>query len=418
MVKPGYMQTEIGEIPEDWDCTIWENVGEGFYSGATPYRAIKKYYSGDIKWVSSGELNYNVIFETIEHISDEARIKTNLKIHPANTFLMAITGLEAAGTRGSCAILGVPATTNQSCMAVYGTQKLDVKYLFYFYSKNGNELAFKFCQGTKQQSYTASIVRKLPIILPPLVEQKRIAEALSDVDDLISSLEKLIAKKKAVKQGAMQKLLTGKKRLSCFDGEWVDCRIGAMGEFYSGLSGKSKNDFDRGDAHFITFLNVLSNIKIDTSILASVNVKENESQNAVQKGDLFFNTSSETPEEVGMCAVLDEELENTYLNSFCFGFRLNDDTHNPLFLSYYLNSSIGRKIMSVLAQGATRYNLSKNNFAETVIRLPSKEEQTAIASILSDMDNEIEALEQKLAKIRQVKQGMMQQLLTGKNRLV
>ena len=274
------------------------------------------------------------------------------------------------------------------------------------------------CTYTTRALTNGKQLSAISIPVPPISEQERIAETLSDVDDLISSLEKLIAKKKAVKQGAMQELLTGKKRLPCFDWDWVDCRIGAMGEFYNGLSGKSKNDFDRGDAHFITFLNVLSNIKIDTSILASVDVKENESQNAVQKGDLFFNTSSETPEEVGMCAVLDEELENTYLNSFCFGFRLNDDTHNPLFLSYYLNSSIGRKIMSVLAQGATRYNLSKNNFVETVIRLPSKEEQTAIASILSDMDNEIDALEQKLVKTRQIKQGMMQQLLTGKIRLV
>ena len=159
-------------------------------------------------------------------------------------------------------------------------------------------------------------------------------------------------------------------------------------------------------------------MKIDISILASVDVKENEFQNVVKKGDLFFNTSSETPEEVGMCAVLDEELDNTYLNSFCFGFRLNDDTHAPLFLSYYLNGSIGRKIMSVLAQGATRYNLSKSNFAETVIKLPSKEEQTAIASILSDMDSEIEALEEKLEKTCQIKQGMMQELLTGRIRLV
>ena len=417
MVKPGYKQTELGIIPEDWDYTVWENAGSGFSSGATPYRGIKRYYSGNVKWVSSGELNYNVINETLEHISDEAKTKTNLKLHPANTFLMAITGLEAAGTRGSCAILGVPATTNQSCMAVYETDRLNIRYLFYFYSKNGDDLAFKYCQGTKQQSYTAAIVKKLPIILPPVSEQKRIAEALSDVDSMISSLEKLIAKKKGVKQGVMQELLTGKKRLPGFDGEWDDYTIGKMGEFYSGLSGKSKKDFDCGDAYYITFLNVLSNVKIDTSILASVDVRENESQNIVRKGDLFFNTSSETPEEVGMCAVLDEELENTYLNSFCFGFRLFDDAHNPLFLSYYLNSSIGRKIMSILAQGATRYNLSKNNFAETVIKLPTKEEQTAIASILSDMDNEIETLEQKLEKTRQIKQGMMQQLLTGKIRL-
>lgn len=418
MVKQGYKQTEIGVIPEDWEVKIWSDVATGFSAGATPYRAIADYYKGNVKWVTSGELNYNTIYDTLEHISEEAKRKTNLKTHPKGTFLMAITGLEAAGTRGSCAILGCEATTNQSCMAIYESPELNIKYLYHYYVRNGNELAFKFCQGTKQQSYTASIVKTLPIILPKLHEQQKIAEVLSDTDDLISSLEKLIAKKKAVKRGTMQELLTGKKRLPGFDGEWENCIIGKMGTFYSGLSGKSKQDFGCGTARFITFLNVLSNVKIDTSILEFVDIKENKSQNAVQKGDLFFNTSSETPEEVGMCAVLTEELNNTYLNSFCFGFRLNDDSQNPLFLSYYLNSSIGRKIMNVLAQGATRYNLSKNNFAETVIKLPSKDEQTAIASILSDMDSEIESLEQKLEKYRQVKQGMMQQLLTGKIRLV
>ena len=418
MVKEGYINTELGTIPQDWEYTTWECAGSGFTSGATPYRAIKSYYNGNIKWVSSGELNYNVIYDTIEHISEEARQKTNLKLHPSNTFLMAITGLEAAGTRGSCAILGSTATTNQSCMAVYGTEKLDIKYLYHFYVKYGNELAFRYCQGTKQQSYTAQIVKKLPIVLPDFCEQQRIAEALSDMDNLISSLEKVIEKKKAIKKGAMQELLTGKKRLSGFSGAWKEFCIGKIGEFYGGLSGKTKNDFNCGNAHYITFLNVLSNVKIDTSILASVNVKETENQNAVKKGDLFFNTSSETPEEVGMCAVLDEEIENTYLNSFCFGFRMKNDEHNPIFLSYYLNSSIGRKIMSTLAQGATRYNLSKNNFAETIIELPTKEEQTAIASILSDMDAEITALEQKLTKCQKLKQGMMQQLLTGKIRLI
>lgn len=259
------------------------------------------------------------------------------------------------------------------------------------------------CTYTTRALTNGKQLSTISIPVPPLAEQERIAEALSDVDSMIFSLEKLIAKKKAVKQGAMRELLTGKKRLSGFNEEWAGYRIGDMGEFYSGLSGKSKKDFDCGVAHFITFLNVLSHVKIDTSILASVDVKENEFQNAVQKGDLFFNTSSETPEEVGMCAVLDEEIDNTYLNSFCFGFRLNNDNHSPLFLSYYFNSSIGRKIMSVLAQGATKYNLSKNNFAETVIKLPIKEEQISIASILSDMDNEIEILEQKLAKNRQLK---------------
>ncbi len=418
LVPEGYKQTEVGVIPKDWTCDVWGNVFKGFSSGATPYRAIDRYYKGNIKWVSSGELNYNTILETIEHISEEAMQKANLTIHPAGTFLMAITGLEASGTRGSCAILGCDATTNQSCMALYGTDKVNVNYLRHYYVMNGDDLAFKFCQGTKQQSYTAKIVKRLPIAYPPLPEQEAITKMLSDADTLISSLEKLILKKKAIKQGTMQQLLSGKKRLPGFSGEWVEMRVGDFGDFYGGLSGKTKNDFGCGSATYITFLNVLSNVWIDISILEKVNVKESENQNQVQIGDLFFNTSSETPEEVGKCSVLLADLPNTYLNSFCFGFRLNTSEVNPLFLPFYFNSDEGRKIMRVLAQGATRYNLSKNNFADTVITLPEYTEQNDIADILSDMDTEIKTLQKKLSKVRNIKQGMMQELITGRIRLI
>ena len=165
-------------------------------------------------------------------------------------------------------------------------------------------------------------------------------------------------------------------------------------------------------------MNVLLNTIIDTTILESVDVDENEMQNIVHYGDLFFNTSSETPEEVGMCSVLLSDLKNTYLNSFCFGFRLIDSEVSGLFLSYYFNSNYGRKIMTLLAQGATRYNLSKTYFNDILIKIPNLSEQTAIASILSDMDTEIDALTAKLNKLRNIKQGMMSELLTGHIRLV
>ena len=127
---------------------------------------------------------------------------------------MAITGLEAAGTRGACGFVGSPAATNQSCMAVYPTDRLLAKYLYHYYIYRGEELAFKYCQGTKQQSYTAKLVKKLPIDLPPMVsEQAAIAAVLSDMDAEISALEQRRAKTKDIKQAMMQELLTGKTRL-------------------------------------------------------------------------------------------------------------------------------------------------------------------------------------------------------------
>lgn len=405
--------------PNGWNIGKWSDVLSGFTSGATPYRGKPDYYRGSVKWVSSGELNYNYITDTIEHITEKAKVDTSLTVHPAGTFLMAITGLEAEGTRGSCAILATEATTNQSCMAIYATNKMDIEFLFHYYIRNGNSLAFEYCQGTKQQSYTAKIVRELPIMYPEsLPEQRAIAAALSDTDAYITVLEKLIAKKRAIKQGAMQELLTGKRRLPGFKGEWVEKRIGDIGYSYSGLTGKRKEHFGIGNAQYITFLNVLLNTVIDINILENVNVGDKENQNSVQCGDLFFNTSSETPEEVGMCAVLTEQVDSTYLNSFCFGFRLSDKEIDGLYLSYYFNSNEGRKIMTLLAQGATRYNLSKTHFNDAVLLLPSKAEQTAIAIVLSDMDADIDALTAKLEKARRIKQGMMSELLTGRIRLI
>jgi type I restriction enzyme S subunit len=217
----------------------------------------------------------------------------------------------------------------------------------------------------------------------------------------------------------MQELLTGKKRLPGFSGEWEMKKLGDLGKTFGGLTGKTKSDFGDGNGRFITFMNVMSNVVIESTTFEKVRIDPSENQNRVLKGDLLFNGSSETPEEVAMCSLLDTSIPNLYLNSFCFGFRLfREGELVGLYLAYLLRSPSGRELMSLLAQGSTRYNISKGEFLKTSLLLPSYREQIAIGEVLSDMDAEIEALETKLTKARQVKQGMMQELLTGKTRLV
>ncbi|MGQ2965201.1 restriction endonuclease subunit S [Methylophilus sp.] len=219
-IKKGAMQellTGKKRLPGfsgEWQRKVWGDVILSCSSGATPYRGRPDFYDGNIKWITSGELNYREINDTVEHISEDAVNKTNLKTHPKGTFLMAITGLEAAGTRGSCGIVGSPATTNQSCMAVYPSSELLTKYLFHYYIFKGDELALKYCQGTKQQSYTAKLIRILPIELPPTIdEQSVIADTLSDMDAEIDLLEVKLSKAHRIKRGMMQELLTGRIRL-------------------------------------------------------------------------------------------------------------------------------------------------------------------------------------------------------------
>lgn len=198
----------------EWrDMTLGQLI-ESCSSGATPYRGRPDFYRGHIKWITSGELEYRQIMDTKEHISEEAVQKANLKLHPPGTFLMAITGLEAEGTRGSCGIVGAEAATNQSCMAIYPNHELHSEYLFHYYVLRGKSLALQYCQGTKQQSYTAKTVRLLPICLPvDTNEQTAIAAVLSDMDAEIAALELRREKAEQIKQGMMQQLLTGRIRL-------------------------------------------------------------------------------------------------------------------------------------------------------------------------------------------------------------
>jgi type I restriction enzyme S subunit len=207
-------QTHLPGFSGKWNERPLGEVITHCFSGATPYRGRPDLYGGDIRWITSGELNYNVITDTTEKISRDAVAITSLKILPKGTFLMAITGLEAEGSRGSCGIVGEPSTTNQSCMAIFPTDDLLTDYLFHYYIFRGKALALQYCQGTKQQSYTAKLVKLLPITLPPTVdEQRAIATVLFDMDAEIAALEARRDKTKDVKQGMMQELLTGRIRL-------------------------------------------------------------------------------------------------------------------------------------------------------------------------------------------------------------
>ncbi|WP_332259080.1 restriction endonuclease subunit S [Helicobacter pylori] len=210
----------------------------------------------------------------------------------------------------------------------------------------------------------------LLIPIPPLNEQIAIANILSDVDRYLYSLDALILKKESVKKALSFELLSQRKRLKGFNQAWQKVRLGNIGITISGLVGKTKQDFINGNAKYITFLNVLNNVIIDTSILENVKIYPNEKQNSFKKYDLFFNTSSETPKEVGMCAVLLDDIDQVFLNSFCFGFRIFDKAVDSLFLSYLINSEIGRKAFENLAQGSTRYNLSKSGFNNVCLFLP------------------------------------------------
>ena len=194
---------------------------------------------------------------------------------------------------------------------------------------------------------------------------------------------------------------------------WKEKKIGELGFTYAGLSGKTQKDFGKGKP-YIPFMNIMANGKIDPKFLNYVDVLENEHQNAVQKGDLFFTTSSETPEEVGMTSVLLDDIGECYLNSFCFGFRLNNyDDLIPDYAPYLFRGNEVRKQIINLGQGYTRFNLPKTELLKKLtLNLPSLPEQQKTSEILTSVDTIIEKTQAAITKYKAIKQGMLHDLFT------
>ena len=403
-VKAGYKQTEVGVIPEDWNVGY---VGDSFnvrnqlrlpisqsarerMAGAYPYYGA----TGVQGWINEYRVEgvYALIGEDGDHF-------LKWRIQPMT---LLVSG---------------KFNVNNHAHLIQGSSNL-TEWFYWFFS-NRDITNYLTRQGAGRFKLSKAALIQLPCALPSPLEQRAITTALSDVDALLAAQEKLIAKKRDIKQAAMQQLLTGKQRLPGFSEKWEVMRMKSLGNTYGGLTGKTKVDFGHGRAQYIPFMNVMTDTVIDVDWLELVDVSSNEVQNLTQKGDLFFNGSSETPEEVGFCSVLLQDVPNLYLNSFCFGFRFNSDAKvNGLFFAYWFRSVKGREKMAVLAQGATRYNIAKSAFLKLELPQPPEEEQAAIATVLSDMDADLAALEQQRDKTRALKQGMMQALLTGRIRLV
>lgn len=268
------------------------------------------------------------------------------------------------------------------------------------------------CTGTSYPAINSSDLGKIKISIPTLPEQQKIATFLSAVDkklQLLSRKKELLEK---YKKGVMQQIFSGKLRFKDEFGQdyadWEEKRLGDVGDTFNGLTGKTKENFGIGKP-YIQYMQIFASSKIDVSKCGLVQIDEFENQQRVQYGDVFFTTSSETPNEIGTCSVLLEEIEEMYLNSFCFGFRPNSlEQLVPDFASYLFRNENFRKKIVKLAQGSTRYNMSKVQLLKLKVKLPSTPEQQKIATFLSALDSKIEGVDSQIAKTQSFKKGLLQ----------
>ena len=257
---------------------------------------------------------------------------------------------------------------------------------------------------------------KIPLQIPTRNEQNRIAEALSTIDELITILEKQISKKAVTKQGAMQELLTGKKRLPGFSGEWTAHRLSDLGAFIKG-SGISRAESNTGRIPAVRYGELYTTHQnYVTHFVSHISKEVATKAKQVYKGDILFAASGETKEEIGKCAaIIDDNI--VYAGGDILILRPHEP-HNPVFMGTLLNTAEVCRQRAEKGQGDAVVHIHADSLGSIKIKIPEIKEQDAIAEILLGMDKEIEMLEMKLEKYRQLKQGMMQQLLTGKIRLV
>ena len=234
--------------------------------------------------------------------------------------------------------------------------------------------------GTKMPRADWKLVSKTVFSIPSNIsEQAAIGTYFTALDSLITLHQRECISFTA---RAGRRILTANKKRNT--SSWEQRKLGEVGETYTGLSGKSKDDFGHGSGKFITYMNVFSNPVASSNMTEAIEI--DDSQNKVQFGDVLFTTSSETPDEVGMSSVWLENAENTYLNSFCFGYRPTTE-YNPYYLAYMLRSSSMRKKITFLAQGISRYNISKNKMMDIEMPIPSIDEQKQIGEYFRNLDN-------------------------------
>lgn len=254
------------------------------------------------------------------------------------------------------------------------------------------------------------------LVEPSAYEQQKIAEILATCDRVIELKQRKIDELNKLKQVCLLEMFPKEGqavpeiRFKGFTAPWEQRKLGDVGETYTGLSGKTKADFGHGQARFITYMNVFSNPISNPEMTEPIEI--DPKQNEVEVGDVFFTTSSETPEEVGMSSVLLEKRGKIYLNSFCFGFRPTEKI-DSYYLAYMLRSESAREKIILLAQGISRYNISKNKVMEIAVSLPSLDEQKLIGQYFRQLDNLITLHQRELAEVGKYKKALMQLLLTG-----
>jgi len=439
-IKKGYKQTEVGVIPEDWKINILKGVVETNRIPGGIYKEKKLYGSG-IKIIKLGDVFRGDYFEphNAQRVSLNRNELLNNQVYVGDIIIaLASVKLEGVGKVMYVNKLDEDTAFDHNVALIRVNKDCNSKYIFYYLKSD--KIRDVIRQLSTQVGTTflkSNTIKEFNILLPPTKqEQNSIATVLSDTDALIERLEKLIAKKIAIKQGTMQQLLTGKKRLPGFEIKkgYKQTELGVIpedwdvisyGEAFNFLSTASYSRADLSDDDVVFYvhygdIHTTWNYFLDfkKSTLPTIEKIKVRTYSFIKDGDLIMADASEDYDGIGKSVEVKNITTNKAISGLhTFLLRGKEGIFVDGFKGYIHSNRLVKTSMDRLATGLKVYGVSKTNLKTIQIPRPTLPEQTAIATILSDMDAEIESLEQKRDKYTMLKQGMMQQLLTGRIRI-
>lgn len=429
-----FKPSEVGPIPVEWEVKRLGDCCKKIGSGATPTGGATVYLSHGVSLIRSQNV-YNGYFkyEGLAHITDSAASALDGVTVQDDDVLLNITGDSVARcTKVPADVL--PARVNQH-VAIIRTcsEELGSDYLQCYLASPDMQtymLNAASGQGGSRNAMTKGMVEDFQIPIPPLPEQKAIAEALSDMDALLAAMTTLIEKKRAIKQGTMQELLGMRhdefgmrdepiRRLAGFSGAWVEKRLGECGKSIRGVGYKpnqAHHEAGVGRTMLLRSNNVRDNVLNFEDVVFVADECVSEEQRMLC-GDILICSANGSRNLVGKSARLNDDRAVTF-GAFMMVFRPNETISSGL-VCYLLQSDSYRQQIDDILTGSAINNLNAKDVLDLTFYVPpTLAEQKAIAAVLSDMDADIAALEAKRAKYERIKQGMMQELLTGKTRLV
>ena len=372
------------EFSGEWETKSINDLAD-VIGGGTPDTTVKSYWDGGIQWFTPSEIGKNKFVDaSLRTITEDGLNNSSAKLLPPNTIL-----LSSRATIGECSLSLRECATNQGFQSLV-SKKCNVDFLYYLIQTKKKDLIRKSC-GSTFLEISANEVRKIQVSVPSDVEQQKIAGLLSLIDKRIATQNKIIEKYESLIQAMCDTLIESEQHK-------VELAFSDFGKSYSGLSGKSAEDFGEG-CPYITYMNVYQNQIINATNVGLVKINGAEQQSVVHYGDILFTLSSETAEEVGIGAVYLGDTYPLYLNSFCFGIHIIDDNKIfPPFLAFYVSTKSFRKVVFPLAQGSTRFNLQKNDFMKKGFSFPTVEMQRKIYSALKTYSDKL-AVEKSIAKL-------------------